>query len=174
MTMPGDARVLASLRGVAEVCGLALDVRDDRHFFAAVPEFAAHAVGRKQLRMEFFYREMRRRHAVLMDGDEPVGGQWNFDADNRESFGKSGPGVVPRTRALRTRCDHARGDRRSCGSASPRIPDRSTASPGPSRANRRGTRCSVSSTSGSSISAVGKTRCGRVSPSCVIRACRRR
>ncbi len=95
MTAPGDARVLASLRTVAKRNGLALDVREDRHFFSAVHEFAAHSKNRKQLRMEFFYREMRRKHAVLMNGDEPEGGQWNFDADNRESFGKAGPGAVP-------------------------------------------------------------------------------
>jgi deoxyribodipyrimidine photolyase-related protein len=95
MTAPGDARVLASLRAVAKQAGLALDIREDRHFFSAVRDFAEHAKGRKQLRMEYFYREMRRKHAVLMEGDEPAGGQWNFDADNRESFGKSGPGVVP-------------------------------------------------------------------------------
>jgi deoxyribodipyrimidine photolyase-related protein len=95
MTAPGDARALASLRAVAKQTGLALDIREDRHFFSAVHEFAAHAKGRKQLRMEYFYREMRRKHEVLMDGDEPLGGQWNFDADNRESFGKSGPGAVP-------------------------------------------------------------------------------
>jgi deoxyribodipyrimidine photolyase-related protein len=95
MTAPGDARVLASLRAVATQASLVLDIREDRHFFSAVHEFAAHAKGRKQLRMEYFYREMRRKHAVLMDGDEPAGGQWNFDADNRESFGKSGPGAVP-------------------------------------------------------------------------------
>ena len=95
MTTPGDARVLASLRAVAEHAGLVLDIREDRHFFATVLEFAAHAHGRKQLRMEHFYREMRRRHAVLMNGDEPVDGQWNFDVDNRKPFGKSGPGVVP-------------------------------------------------------------------------------
>ncbi len=95
MTAPGDARVLASLRAVAKQAGLVLDIREDRHFFSAVHEFAAHAKGRKQLRMEYFYREMRRKHAVLMNGDEPEGGQWNFDADNRESFGKGGPGAVP-------------------------------------------------------------------------------
>jgi deoxyribodipyrimidine photolyase-related protein len=95
MTAPGDARVLASLRAVAQQAGLVLDIREDRHFFSAVHEFAAHAKGRKQLRMEYFYREMRRQHAVLMKGDEPEGGQWNFDADNRESFGKGGPGAVP-------------------------------------------------------------------------------
>jgi len=56
-----------------------------------VREFAAHARGRKGLRMEFFYREMRRRHGVLMRDGEPEGGQWNFDADNREAFGAEGP-----------------------------------------------------------------------------------
>ena len=47
--------------------------------------FADWADGRKQLRMDFFYREMRREHDVLMDGKEPVGGKWNYDAENRES-----------------------------------------------------------------------------------------
>ena len=95
MTAPGDARVLASLRAEAAAHGLALDVREDRHFIGTVREFAAHARGRKQLRMEFFYREMRRRHRVLMDGDEPCGGQWNYDADNRAAFGPAGPVDVP-------------------------------------------------------------------------------
>ena len=98
MTAPGDWRVLAALREAAAAEGLALDVREDRHFLATVREFRAHAQGRKQLRMEFFYREMRRRHRVLMDAadpSQPEGGQWNFDADNRESFGRAGPGAVP-------------------------------------------------------------------------------
>ena len=95
LTAPGDWRVLQALKACAESHGLPLELRDDRHFFCTVREFAAHARGRKQLRMEYFYREQRRRHRVLMDGDDPVGGQWNFDADNRESFGKSGPVAVP-------------------------------------------------------------------------------
>ncbi len=103
MTAPGDWRVLQALRGVARSHSLALDVRDDRHFYATVRDFAAHAAGRKQLRMEYFYRAMRQRHGVLMDagagagtnGPQPCGGAWNFDADNREAFGRSGPGVVP-------------------------------------------------------------------------------
>jgi deoxyribodipyrimidine photolyase-related protein len=95
MTAPGDARVLEALRRVAAKNDLALGIREDRHFFNPVHDFVAHARGRKQLRMEFFYREMRRRHRVLMDGDEPAGGQWNFDAANRDAFGKAGPGVVP-------------------------------------------------------------------------------
>ncbi len=95
LTAPGDWRVLQALRAVARRHGLPLDLRDDRHFFGTVRDFAAHAQGRKQLRMEYFYRAQRRRHAVLMDGDQPCGGQWNFDADNRQSFGRDGPGLLP-------------------------------------------------------------------------------
>ncbi|GAP38710.1 cryptochrome/photolyase family protein [Piscinibacter sakaiensis] len=98
MTAPGDARVLAALRATAAAQGLALDVREDRHFFGSVRDFAAHAKGRKQLRMEYFYREMRRRHGVLMegpDGADPAGGQWNYDAENREGFGRDGPPAHP-------------------------------------------------------------------------------
>jgi deoxyribodipyrimidine photolyase-related protein len=95
MTLPGDWRVLQSIKAVAEANGLPLDVREDRHFFCSVSEFAAHATGRRSLRMEYFYREQRRRHRVLMVGDEPAGGQWNFDVDNREAFGAAGPGDVP-------------------------------------------------------------------------------
>jgi deoxyribodipyrimidine photolyase-related protein len=95
MTAPGDWRVLKSIQAVASASLLPLDIREDRHFFSSLGEFAAHAKGRKSLRMEYFYREQRKRHRVLMQGDEPEGGQWNFDADNREAFGAAGPGPVP-------------------------------------------------------------------------------
>ena len=98
MTEPGEWRVIEAIWSVAESCGVPLETREDRHFFATVREFAAHARRRKSLRMEYFYREQRKRHCVLMDPedeDSPLGGQWNFDADNREAFGAEGPGAVP-------------------------------------------------------------------------------
>ena len=95
MTAPGDWRVLQSLRAVAAAHKLALEVRDDTHFFSTVRDFAEFAKGRKQLRLEHWYRPLRQKHGILMDGKDPEGGQWNFDADNRESFGKSGPQDVP-------------------------------------------------------------------------------
>lgn len=99
MTAPGDWRVLQAIKAVAAANSLPLEIREDRHFFCSVAEFAAHAKGRKALRMEFFYREQRKRHGVLMQkslsGDEPIGGQWNFDAENREAFAAAGPGAVP-------------------------------------------------------------------------------
>lgn len=95
LSAPGDWRVLQGLRSVARQNALPLDLRDDTHFFSTVREFAAHSDGRKQLRLEYWYRELRHKHGILMAGKAPVGGQWNFDADNREAFGKSGPQNVP-------------------------------------------------------------------------------
>jgi deoxyribodipyrimidine photolyase-related protein len=99
MTAPGDWRVLQAIKAVAGAAGLPLDVREDRHFFVSVREFAAHAKGRNSLRMEYFYREQRKRQRILMCGDGaaagPLGGQWNFDSDNREAFAAGGPGFVP-------------------------------------------------------------------------------
>ncbi|MDV7399451.1 cryptochrome/photolyase family protein, partial [Arthrospira platensis SPKY1] len=64
---------------------------EDDHFFTTPQDFAEYAAGRKQLRMEYFYREQRKRFGILMEDDKPAGGQWNYDADNRGAFGKSGP-----------------------------------------------------------------------------------
>ena len=95
ITAPGDWRVWQSIKAVAEQAGLPLDVRDDRHFYTTVREFAAHAKGRKSLRLEYFYRELRQKYDVLMHDGKPIGGQWNFDADNRAAFGATGPNAVP-------------------------------------------------------------------------------
>ena len=95
MAAPGDWRVLQALRATAQAAGKTLELRDDRHFFSTIRDFAAHAKGRKQLRLEYWYRELRIKNDILMEGDKPVGEQWNFDADNRESFGKEGPKNLP-------------------------------------------------------------------------------
>ena len=88
---PGDYRVRSSIEDACVEGGVALRFVEDTHFLGSVQDFRRHAEGRKSLVMEYFYREMRRRTGILMDGNQPVGGQWNFDADNRRSFGKSGP-----------------------------------------------------------------------------------
>lgn len=95
MTAPGDWRVLQALQATARAAGLPLEIRDDRHFFVSVREFRAYARDRSALRMEYFYRAQRRQHRILMDGDAPAGGRWNFDTENRQSFGARGPGFVP-------------------------------------------------------------------------------
>ena len=95
MTAPGDWRVWQALKASAQAAGLVLELREDRHFYTTVREFAAHAKGRSTVRLEYFYRALRQRHGVLMHDGAPLGGQWNFDADNREAFGAAGPGVLP-------------------------------------------------------------------------------
>lgn len=93
---PGEHGVREMLQQVADEVGLPLEIRTDTHFLSTVDDFRAHAKGRKQLRMEFFYREMRKRHQVLLEPDgSPTGGDWNYDAENRASFGKQGPGLLP-------------------------------------------------------------------------------
>jgi deoxyribodipyrimidine photolyase-related protein len=93
---PGDLRVRDALAATCATARCPLEIRVDRHFLCTVDEFKRWAGKSKSLRMEFFYREMRKRHRVLMDGDNPAGGQWNYDAENRKSFGKNGPENVPK------------------------------------------------------------------------------
>ncbi len=93
---PGDWRVRQELMTTCKELGLALELREDRHFLCSASDFEAFTRGRTRLVMEFFYRAMRRKHRYLMEGDEPAGGRWNFDTDNRKSFGKKGPGALPR------------------------------------------------------------------------------
>ncbi|MCE9631222.1 MAG: cryptochrome/photolyase family protein [Planctomycetia bacterium] len=92
---PGEWRVQEALRGAAKQAGVTLEIRPDRHFYSSRDEFAAHAAGRTQLRLEYFYRPLRRKFEVLMDDGEPAGGQWNYDAENRGAFPKTGPGRLP-------------------------------------------------------------------------------
>ena len=96
MVMPGESRVLTSLQAVVAKHQLTLDIREDSHFLCSMEAFGKHISGRKQIRLEFFYREMRHKTGLLMDGKNPIGDQWNFDSENRGSFGKQGPqGLTP-------------------------------------------------------------------------------
>ncbi|QWT22046.1 cryptochrome/photolyase family protein [Bacillus sp. NP157] len=97
---PGDHRLREAFKAVALCHGVEYVERPDRHFLCAVEDFRAWARGKSYLRLESFYRWMRQRHYVLMDGRTPVGGRWNFDSENRRSFGREGPGWVPAARSF--------------------------------------------------------------------------
>lgn len=89
ITECGDWRLEQSIKD----CGLAIQWYSDNRFLCTRTEFSDWAKGKKQLRMEFFYREMRRKSGLLLNGDcSPVGGAWNFDAENRKAMPK---GVRP-------------------------------------------------------------------------------
>ncbi|MDZ7811308.1 MAG: cryptochrome/photolyase family protein [Arhodomonas sp.] len=92
---PGDWRVQRHLQSAAAALGLSLEQRMDRRFYCSRAGFREWASGRSSLVLEYFYRHLRRRHGVLMDGDRPAGGVWNFDRDNRVAFGRDGPGNLP-------------------------------------------------------------------------------
>lgn len=86
-THPGDWGVLEAMRGWEAALGIPVEIREDDRFVCTLDAFRAWAKGRKQWRMEHFYRLMRRETGLLMDADgEPEGGQWNFDADNRKAL----------------------------------------------------------------------------------------
>lgn len=85
VTEPGEWRVLRDMKDWQDRLGVPVEIRADDRFLCSITDFRRWAGGRKALRMEFFYRDMRRRHGLLIDDDgQPAGGRWNFDADNRE------------------------------------------------------------------------------------------
>jgi len=84
ITHPGEYRVLADIKRWEADFGVPVEIRTDHRFLCTPDDFTDWAKDRKQLRMEYFYREMRKKYSVLMDGDAPVGGQWNYDAENRK------------------------------------------------------------------------------------------
>lgn len=84
LTEPGEWRVRQIMEEWRETLPVPVHIRPDTRFVASHDDFARWAEGRRQYRMEFFYREMRRKTGLLMEQGEPVGGQWNFDAENRK------------------------------------------------------------------------------------------
>lgn len=88
---PDEWRVAEHLRQFAADCGVAHQVVDSEHFLADQAQISQQ-FAQKIPRMEFFYRAMRRQYQILLDADgEPLGEQWNFDADNRQRW----PGNPP-------------------------------------------------------------------------------
>lgn len=91
---PGEWRLEQDLRALCKAQGWTLTLLADTHFMCTKEAFARWAGESKTLRMEFFYRNMRKQYDVLMAADgKPVGDRWNFDADNRKGYLKAGPPV---------------------------------------------------------------------------------
>jgi len=95
ITEPGEWRLARDIGGWAERLGVPVYVHTDRRFLVSVGQFDEWARDRRRLRMEDFYRQLRRRQGVLLDADGgPAGGRWNFDSDNRKPLPKTG---LPKT-----------------------------------------------------------------------------
>lgn len=89
---PGEWRLEQELLALGGA--VPIQLLPDRHFLCSREEFAGWLSGRKAPRMEHFYRWIRRRTGYLMEDGEPVAGRWNFDEENRGSFGPDGPGML--------------------------------------------------------------------------------
>ncbi|MDA9004031.1 cryptochrome/photolyase family protein [bacterium] len=89
VTEPGEYRVLQKILKWSDKFGIDVDMRPDDRFLVDHAFFKRWSDERKEWRMEFFYREVRRSHCILMDNDKPEGGKWNYDAANRSSLSDS-------------------------------------------------------------------------------------
>lgn len=87
--LPDEYRLDEELKAYCGQLKIETHVHDSEHFYTSRDELGTFFHGKKGLLMENFYREMRKKHHVLMDGKEPAGGQWNFDEDNRKKLPKN-------------------------------------------------------------------------------------
>ncbi|MHB9878408.1 cryptochrome/photolyase family protein [Pacificimonas sp. ICDLI1SI03] len=82
---PGERRVQAAMDEWSGKFDVSIRFFDDDRFVCSLAEFNDWAEGRSALTMEYFYRQMRRKTGLLLDGEaEPLGGRWNYDKDNRK------------------------------------------------------------------------------------------
>jgi deoxyribodipyrimidine photolyase-related protein len=84
VTYPSEYRILQEIKSWKNIINIPIEIREDNRFLCTPNEFSKWAGEKKQLRMEFFYREIRKKHNILMNGDEPEGGKWNYDNENRK------------------------------------------------------------------------------------------
>jgi deoxyribodipyrimidine photolyase-related protein len=85
VTEPSEWRLLDMIRSWKTFLGIPIEIRPDDRFLCTHEEFSRWAQGKRQLRMEFFYREMRKKYGILLDkSGKPEGGEWNYDKQNRK------------------------------------------------------------------------------------------
>lgn len=92
---PGEWRLKVAIQDLAAELNVQLHMHNDPHFYCEPEEFRAWVADKKELRLEYFYRYMRKKHQILIDDqDQPEGGKWNYDDQNRHAYAKSGPGFI--------------------------------------------------------------------------------
>jgi deoxyribodipyrimidine photolyase-related protein len=87
--LPDEYRLDENLKAYCQQLTIPSQAYDTEHFFTTREELGSFFANKKGLLMETFYREMRKKHQILMDGKEPVGGMWNFDVLNRHKLPKN-------------------------------------------------------------------------------------
>ena len=92
---PDEYRLDEQLKSICEKLSIPKKAVDSEHFYTSRTELGDFFKGKKQLLMESFYRMMRKKHAVLMVGDQPLDGKWNFDHNNRNQYKNEVPIPFP-------------------------------------------------------------------------------
>jgi deoxyribodipyrimidine photolyase-related protein len=88
---PDEYRLNIEFRDLQDVLGISVRQFSTEHFLVGSDEFSTYFSKEKMPIMEFFYRKMRKRYQIMMDenGDDPIGGKWNFDHLNRNKLPQS-------------------------------------------------------------------------------------
>ena len=84
VTEASEYRCLKEIKSWSKQLNCEVEILEDDRFLSSKNNFIDWAQGRKELRLENFYREMRRKHSILMNDKQPIGEKWNFDNDNRK------------------------------------------------------------------------------------------
>jgi deoxyribodipyrimidine photolyase-related protein len=84
VTHPGEYRLLKKIKNWNMLFDVDVEIKEDNRFLCSINNFKDWSKGKTQLRMEFFYREMRKKYNILMEGEVPFGGKWNYDSENRK------------------------------------------------------------------------------------------
>lgn len=93
--LPDEYRIDEDLKDYCDKLTITFQAWDTEHFYTSRDELGKFFSGKKGLLMENFYREMRKKHEILMAGKEPVGGKWNFDEENRSKLPKNHKPYTP-------------------------------------------------------------------------------
>ncbi len=92
--MPDEFRLSKQLKEFKSSLNIHSEVYDTYHFIASKEDIQEYFTGKKQYILEFFYRKMRKKFNLLMSGEQPEGGKWNFDKNNRKKW-KGSPVIPP-------------------------------------------------------------------------------
>lgn len=84
--LPDEYRIDEQLKTFCASLSISYTVYDTEHFLSTREDIAQLFAGKKQVLMETFYREMRLRYGIMMEGKKPVGGKWNYDSENRNKW----------------------------------------------------------------------------------------
>jgi len=96
VTQPSDHGVLTQLMFFGSKYNVELNIHSDTKFIDSIEGFSEWSKDKKSLVQEYYYRWLRKKYSLLMDGDKPLGGKWNFDKENQKSISKLKESPKPR------------------------------------------------------------------------------